>query len=94
MFTITNLIEPRMRKLTLNHLIGNNCPKFRNGTLSSYFFKLTSGSDCLELCFWKVAFKAILTQKHHKNTSHFQTRALKRNLTHMLSLNLTPKLSF
>ena len=30
-------------------------------------------SDCLELCFWTVAFKTILT---HKNTSRFQTRAL------------------
>ena len=28
----------------------------------SYFFTLTLESDCLELCFWTVAFKTILTQ--------------------------------
>ena len=30
----------------------------------SYFFKLTLGSDCLEFCFCRVAFKTILTQQH------------------------------
>ena len=30
-----------MGKVILNHLIGNNCPEFRNGLLGSYFFKLT-----------------------------------------------------
>ena len=49
MFMIINLIKPRMRKLILNHLIGNNCPEFRNGLLNSYFFKLNLGNDCLEL---------------------------------------------
>ena len=29
---------------------------------NSYFSKLTLGNDCLELCFWIVAFKIILTQ--------------------------------
>ena len=46
MFMITNLIKSRLEKLVLNHLIGNNCPMFRNGLLD--FFKLTSGSDYLE----------------------------------------------
>ena len=50
------------QKLTLNHLIGNNCPEFHNGLLDSYFFKLTLGSDCFKLCFWTVAFKTFLTQ--------------------------------
>ena len=58
----TNLIEPCMGKLILNHLTGNNCPDFRKEDLDSYFFKLTLGSDCLELCFWAVVFKTILTQ--------------------------------
>ena len=58
----TNLTEPGMGTLTLNHLIGNNSPVFRNGLLGSYFFKWTLGDDCLELCFWKVTFKTILTQ--------------------------------
>ena len=51
-----------MGKLILNHLIGNNYPEFRNGLLDRYFFKLTLGSDCLELCLWTVTFKPILTQ--------------------------------
>ena len=61
MFMITNFIEPRMEKLIFNHLIGNDCPEFQNRLLDSYFFKLTLGSDCLELCFWEVAFKTILS---------------------------------
>ena len=55
MFMITNLNEPCIGKLILNQLIGNNCPEFRNELMGSYFFKLTLGSDCLELCFWTVA---------------------------------------
>ena len=51
-----------MGKLILNHLIRNNYPEFRNGLLDCYFFKLTLGSDCLELCFSTVTFKPILTQ--------------------------------
>ena len=52
MIMIINLIEPRIGKVILNHLTGNNCLEFCNGlTLNSYFFKLTLGSDCLELCF-------------------------------------------
>ena len=39
MFMITNLIEPRMGKLVLNHLIRNNILEFLNGLLDSYFFK-------------------------------------------------------
>ena len=45
MFMITNLIEPRTGKL--KHFIGNNHPEFCNGTLDSYYFKLTLGSDFL-----------------------------------------------
>ena len=59
---ITNLIERHIVKLTINCLIENNCPEFRNGLLDGYFFKLTLRSDCLELCFWAVTFKTILTQ--------------------------------
>ena len=54
---ITNMIEPRIRKLILNHLIGNNCPEFYNRLLDSYFFKLTLGSDYLELCLLATVFK-------------------------------------
>ena len=49
MFMITNSIKPRIGKLILNNLTGNNCPEFCNGLLDSYFFKLTSDGDCLEL---------------------------------------------
>ena len=76
MLMITNLIARRIGKLILNHLVGNTCPEFRNGLLDSYFFILSLGRDCLELCFWRVAFKIILTQQYYKNTSRFQTRAL------------------
>ena len=62
MFMITNLIEPRTVKLILSHLIRNNCPEFHNGLLYSYFLKLTLGSDCLQLCFWRVAYNTILIQ--------------------------------
>ena len=55
MFLMTNLIEPRMEKLIINHLIGNNCPEFRHGFLDLYFFKLIVGSDCLKRCFWIIA---------------------------------------
>ena len=68
MFMIPNLIEPRMGKLIHNHLTGNNCPEFRNGLLDCCFFKLTLGSDCLELCFSAVAFKTILTQQYYHGT--------------------------
>ena len=61
MFMITNFIETRMGNLLLSHLIGNNYPEFHNGLLDSYFFKPTWGSGCLELCFWAVTFKTILT---------------------------------
>ena len=72
---ITNLMELRMGKVILNRLTGNNCREFCNGPLDSYFFRLTLGNDCLELCFLAVAFKTILTQLYYKNTSLFQTRA-------------------
>ena len=75
MLVITNLIESRMGKLILNHLIENTCREFHNGFLTSSFFKLTLESDFLGLCFGKVAFKTIVTQQYYKNTSRFQTRA-------------------
>ena len=54
--------QTRQGKLILNHLIGNNCPESCSGLVDSYFFKLTFRSDCLDLCFWAVSFKTILTQ--------------------------------
>ena len=65
---IANLIESRMAKLILNHLIR----EFRNGIPDSYFFKLTLGSDYLELCFWAVAFKTILTRYYLKISVAFK----------------------
>ena len=44
------MVEARMGKLILNHLIGNNSPEFCDELLDSYLFKLTLGSDCLKLC--------------------------------------------
>ena len=74
-FIIANLIEPRMRKLILNHLIGNT-NGFCNGLLNSYFFELTLRSDCLKLCYLAIVFETTLALKCYKNTSRFQTRAL------------------
>ena len=34
---ITNLIEPRMMELILDHLIENNSTELRSGVLDSYF---------------------------------------------------------
>ena len=59
---VTNLSKPRNGKLVLDRLIGNNCPEFRNGLPNIYFFKLTLGSDYLELFFKTVVSKTILTQ--------------------------------
>ena len=39
-------------------LLGNFLSKFSLKNLS----ELTLGKDCLELCFWTVAFKTVLTQ--------------------------------
>ena len=61
-FMIINLIQLCMGKLIRNHLIRNNCPEFCDGLQDSYVFKMTLGSNCLELCFKTVAFKTILTQ--------------------------------
>ena len=61
-FMINNLRKPGTGKVILNHLIGNTRPEFRNGDLGSYFFKLIVESSCLELYFWAVALKIILTQ--------------------------------
>ena len=57
MFMITTLIVPCMGKL-----IGENCPELRDELLNSYFLSLPLESSCLELCFWRVTFKTILTQ--------------------------------
>ena len=62
MFMITYLVELCVGKMILNHSNENNCPEFGNELLNSYFFKLILGSDCLELCVWRVAFKPMLSQ--------------------------------
>ena len=69
MFMVTNLIEPRTRKLILNHLIGNNCPEFRDGPLDSYFSKINRGSNCFGPLFQCSLFQnhsdsAILQKQH------------------------------
>ena len=53
---ITNLIEPHMRKLKLNHLIGNNRPEFRNGRLDSYFFQTDFRKGLFETLFLESRF--------------------------------------
>ena len=76
-----------MGKVILYYLIGHNCPEFRNWLLVSYFFKLTLGKDCLELCFWTVAFRTILTQLQKYQSLSYQN--FKHNSAHKPCLNLT-----
>ena len=60
------------------------CILFFNFSKKKYFeehlrtaaFEMILANDCLELCFWTVAFKTILTRYCYKNSSRFQTRTL------------------
>ena len=90
MIMTISLIESHMGKLILNHLIGNDCPKFGVELLDNYFFKLSLGSDSLELWFWTVGFKTILS--HNDNITKLSGLNKIRRIS--LSLNLTPMLSF
>ena len=90
MIMIITLLESHMGKLILNHLIGNNCAEFGVGLLDSYFFKLSLESDSLELWFWTVGFKTILS--HNDNITKLSGLNTIGRIS--LSLNLTLKLSF
>ena len=81
---ITNLIEPRMGKLILNYLIGNNCPEFCDGILDSYFIKLTLESDCLELCFLDSRFKNQLDLVILQKDQSLSNQSFKHSSAHML----------
>ena len=61
-------------------MTGNNFPEFCNVLLESYFFKLTLGSDYLEICFWAVAFKIIWLSKYYNKILH-HVRLLHKKLT-------------
>ena len=56
------------------------------------FFKLTLGSDCLEICSWTIDFKnypdSEILQKYHSHSS----QNFKCKSAHMPSLNLVPNL--
>ena len=82
---IANLVEPRIGKLILNHLIRINCPELRNGLLDSYFSKKNLGSDCLELFFWVISLNPSQLSNITKIPVPF---------SRTLYLNLTLKLSF
>ena len=73
-----------------NHLTGNNGAEFGVGLLDSYFFKLSLGSDSLELRFWTVGSKTILSY----NNNITKLSGLDKTRRISLSLNLTPKLCF
>ena len=90
---ITNLIKPRMRKLILNHLIGNDSPEFHNGLLGSYFFKLNLGSDCWNFLFLRSPFQNHLDLISQKQRS-LSNLSFKHNSANMPPLNLTSRLSF
>ena len=82
-----------MGTLIVNHLTQNNYPEFRNGLLDIYFFKLTLGSDCLEL-FLESCFKNHPDPVKLQKCQLLSNQIFKHNLAHMLSLNLTHKLPF
>ena len=96
-----------MKKAVLKNFAiftGNNCwsllliklPAFSRKSILKNASELTLGSDWLELCFWTVAFKTILTQYCcYKNITRFQTRqSFKHISARMPSLYLTPTLYF
>ena len=56
--------------------------------------EVTLGSDSFRLTFWRVAFKTILTCNVTKMLQSLSSQSFKYNLAHMLSLKLTPTLSF
>ena len=51
-------------------------------------------SYCLELCFWAIAFKTILTLSSIQKYQSLLNQSFKQNSAHMTSLNLIPRLSF
>ena len=91
---ITNLIKPRMRKLILNHLIGNDSPEFHNGLLGCYFFKLNLGSDCWNFLFLRSPFQNHLDLVISQKQRSLSNLSFKHNSANMPPLNLTSRLSF
>ena len=51
-------------------------------------------SYCLELCFWAIAFKTILTLSSTQKYQSLSNESFKQNSAHMTSLNLISRLSF
>ena len=95
---ITNLIEPCMGKMILNHLTGNNCPEFLNGLLRSYFYKLTLESGCLEFYgdspFQKLPQKQCFRGIHRKRCSEKMQQMYSRTLMFQkISVVFKPELS-
>ena len=92
MFMITNLIEPCMGKLIINHLIGNNCPLVRNGLLKLFFQtdfrRWLFGTLFLYSCFQN--HESVILQEYQS----LLNQSFKHNLVPMPSFNLTLKLSF
>ena len=83
---ITNLIEPRVGKRILNHLIGNNCPEFCNELPEYLLFqtdlkKRLFGTLFLHSCFQNHPDSKIL-QKYQSRSADIP------------SLNLTPISTF
>ena len=88
------MIEPHIGKLILNHLIVNNCPEFRNGLLDLLMFQVEFRKSLLGTFFLDIRFQSrpdsVLLRKYQSLSND----SFKHNLGHMLSLNLTPKISF
>ena len=77
MFMITNLMDVRMGKLTLNYLIRNSCPEFPNGLWVSDFFKhhsadVSSLKVTLKLSF-EPRFRIFIINFYFTKSKHLQS---------------------
>ena len=66
----------------------------QSSEMDYYFFKLTVGSHCLELCFWTPSLSKPSWLSNITKYQSLSYQSFKHNSTHMPSLNLTPALSF
>ena len=91
MFIITNLIEPRMGKLMVNHLIGNGCPEFcKQWTSRQLLFQIDFGKWLFGTLFLGSPFQNHPDSVMLKNYQSLSNQSFKHNSAHMPSLGLTP----
>ena len=93
MLMITNnFIKPRIGKLILNIWLEITVQSFTVDFWTATFFKLTLGSDCLELRYWTVNFKNHPDSVKLHKRQLLSSLSIKHNALHMLCIILTPNL--